>query len=173
MGEETDGLADGLSKYRKEIIQLSGVDIMKDENTYKDMYDIFVELAQVWDNMKSDEARSRIAEILGGTRQLSGIMSTITNIKDAIGAYEGAMNSAGTATEANNKYMETTSAHLKEMKASFQELSYDIFNSDGLKNGIDLLQSAIEHVDSLVKTFGSLQTLVAGVAMFKGIKSVT
>lgn len=51
MGEETDGLAQGLSKYREEIIALSGVDIMKDENTYKDMYDIFVQLAEVWDNI--------------------------------------------------------------------------------------------------------------------------
>lgn len=45
MGEETDGLAQGLSKYREEIIALSGVDIMKDENTYKDMYDIFVQFS--------------------------------------------------------------------------------------------------------------------------------
>ena len=81
MGEETDGLAQGLSKYREEIKALSGVDIMKDENTYKDMYDIFVQLAEVWDNME-DVSQSRVAEILGGTRNTSGIMSTITNIKE-------------------------------------------------------------------------------------------
>ena len=70
---------------------------------------IFVQLAQVWDNME-DVSQSRVAEILGGTRNTSGIMSTITNIKDAIGAYSSAMDSAGTATEANNVYMDTTKA---------------------------------------------------------------
>ena len=35
-----------------------------------------------------DVSQSRVAEILGGTRNTSGIMSTITNIKDAIGAMQ-------------------------------------------------------------------------------------
>ena len=53
----------------------SGVDIMKDENTYKDMYDIFVQLAEVWDNME-DVSQSRVAEILGGTRNTSCLLYT-------------------------------------------------------------------------------------------------
>ena len=135
MGEETDGLAQGLSKYREEIKALSGVDIMKDENTYKDMYDIFVQLAEVWDNME-DVSQSRVAEILGGTRNTSGIMSTITNIKDAIGAYSSAMDSAGTATEANNIYMDTTKAKVGELKAAFQELSSDFISSNFTKGAV-------------------------------------
>ena len=161
MGEETDGLAQGLSKYREEIMALSGVDIMKDENTYKDMYDIFVQLAEVWDNME-DVSQSRVAEILGGTRNTSGIMSTITNIKDAIGAYASAMDSAGTATEANNIYMDTTKAKVGELKAAFQELSSDVFDSDFTKGAID----------KVISTFGSLKTILVGLGIAKIIKNV-
>ena len=154
MGEETDGLAQGLSKYREEIKALSGVDIMKDENTYKDMYDIFVQLAEVWDNME-DVSQSRVAEILGGTRNTSGIMSTITNIKDAIGAYSSAMDSAGTATEANNIYMDTTKAKVGE-----------------LKGAVEGHKGIVEAIDKIVETVGSLGTILAGLGLAKVIKNV-
>lgn len=171
MGEETDGLAKGLSKYREEIKALSGVDIMKDENTYKDMYDIFVQLAEVWDNME-DVSQSRVAEILGGTRNTSGIMSTITNIKDAIGAYSSAMDSAGTATEANNVYMDTTKAKVGELKAAFQELSSDFISSNFTKGAVEGLKGIVEAIDKIVETVGSLGTILAGLGLAKVIKNV-
>lgn len=171
MGEETDGLAQGLSKYREEIKSLSGVDIMKDENTYKDMYDIFVQLAEVWDNME-DVSQSRVAEILGGTRNTSGIMSTITNIKDAIGAYSSAMDSAGTATEANNVYMDTTKAKVGELKAAFQELSSDFISSNFTKGAVEGLKGIVEAIDKIVETVGSLGTILAGLGLAKVIKNV-
>lgn len=171
MGEETDGLAQGLSKYREEIRALSGVDIMKDENTYKDMYDIFVQLAEVWDNME-DVSQSRVAEILGGTRNTSGIMSTITNIKDAIGAYSSAMDSAGTATEANNVYMDTTKAKVGELKAAFQELSSDFISSNFTKGAVEGLKGIVEAIDKIVETVGSLGTILAGLGLAKVIKNV-
>lgn len=171
MGEETDGLAQGLSKYREEIKALSGVDIMKDENTYKDMYDIFVQLAEVWDNME-DVSQSRVAEILGGTRNTSGIMSTITNIKDAIGAYSSAMDSAGTATEANNIYMDTTKAKVGELKVAFQELSSDFISSNFTKGAVEGLKGIVEAIDKIVETIGSLGTILAGLGLAKVIKNV-
>lgn len=171
MGEETDGLAQGLSKYREEIKALSGVDIMKDENTYKDMYDIFVQLAEVWDNME-DVSQSRVAEILGGTRNTSGIMSTITNIKDAIGAYSSAVDSAGTATEANNVYMDTTKAKVGELKAAFQELSSDFISSNFTKGAVEGLKGIVEAIDKIVETVGSLGTILAGLGLAKVIKNV-
>lgn len=171
MGEETDGLAQGLSKYREEIMALSGVDIMKDENTYKDMYDIFIQLAEVWDNME-DVSQSRVAEILGGTRNTSGIMSTITNIKDAIGAYSSAMDSAGTATEANNLYMDTTKAKVGELKAAFQELSSDFISSDLTKGAVDALKGIVEAIDAIIDSVGSLGTILAGLGIAKIVKNV-
>ena len=171
MGEETDGLAQGLSKYREEIKALSGVDIMKDENTYKDMYDIFVQLAEVWDNME-DVSQSRVAEILGGTRNTSGIMSTITNIKDAIGAYSSAMDSAGIATEANNIYMDTTKAKVGELKAAFQELSSDFISSNFTKGAVEGLKGIVEAIDKIAETVGSLGTILAGLGLAKVIKNV-
>lgn len=164
MGEETDDVAYGLSKYRDEIKALTGgVDIMVDDEHYKDMYDIFVELASVWDTIESDTNRSRIAEILGGTRNLSGISSTIQNIADAINAYDDAMNASKVSEEANALYMDTARAHAEQLKATFQELSADLVNTDLIKSAIDALKTVLELIDSIIKKFGGFTALpIAG-----------
>ncbi|MCD8377894.1 MAG: hypothetical protein LUB59_03805 [Candidatus Gastranaerophilales bacterium] len=111
MGEETEGLADGLSKYNDEIMALTGVSILKEgtTNEYKDLYDIFYELSQIWDTL-SDTAQSRVSEILGGTRQLSVTSSLINNFSDAEGALTDALESSGTALASNEVYMDTIEA---------------------------------------------------------------
>lgn len=164
MGEDTSDLAEGFSKNRDELMALTGVDIMKNEKEYKDLYDIFTELAAVWDNINGDAAKARVAEILGGTRQLSGIMSTITNIKDAQGAYEAAMNSAGVSARANDKYMETTAAHVGKLKATFQEFSADFMRSDFLTGIVDTGNVALKVVDKLIGQFGVMKTLIGAFA---------
>lgn len=167
MGEETDDLAGGFSKYRDELLARTGVDIQDAAGNYRNLYDIFVDIAKVWDNITDDQSRARVGEILGGTRNQAGIMSTITNIKDAMGAYETAMNSAGVAAEANNKYMETTAAHVGQLKASFQELSVDVFNSSFLKAGVDIIRGIVEGLDAVVSKIGVLGTALAGLGIGK------
>lgn len=50
-GLETDGMAESTASLRKEIMALSGVDIMKDANTFKSTYDILDELATKWQDL--------------------------------------------------------------------------------------------------------------------------
>ncbi|MCD8376864.1 MAG: hypothetical protein LUD69_07960 [Oscillospiraceae bacterium] len=170
LGESSEDCADGISKYREEVKALTGVDIMIDDNTYRDVYDIFVDIANVWNDL-SDTAQARVSEILGGTRQLSGVSSTITNIADAIGAYESAMDSAGAATEANDIYMETTTAHIAQLNAATQELGSDLFNQDMFKTFFDGATKAIEAIDVLVSHMGMIGTGgLAGLAA--GFKSI-
>ena len=122
LGESTDDLAEGFSKYAKEIQALTGFNIMIDETHFKDLYDIMEGIAGVWDRL-SDTQQARVAEILGGTRQLQVISSIIGNWSDAAGAYETAMNSAGASAKANSIYMESATARLDQLKATFEELA--------------------------------------------------
>ena len=82
LGESTEDLAEGFSKYAKEIKALTGFDIMIDDTHFKDLYDIMEGIAGVWDKL-SDTQQARVAEILGGTRQLQVISSIIGNWSDA------------------------------------------------------------------------------------------
>lgn len=43
-GEDTEGMADSTAKMRKDILGLTGVDIMIDENTFKNTYQTISEI---------------------------------------------------------------------------------------------------------------------------------
>lgn len=50
-GLETDGMVDSTAKLREEILALSGVDIMLDEDTFKSPFKIMDELAAKWKDL--------------------------------------------------------------------------------------------------------------------------
>lgn len=171
LGESTEDLAEGFSKYAKEIKALTGFDIMIDDTHFKDLYDIMEGIAGVWDKL-SDTQQARVAEILGGTRQLQVISSIIGNWSDAAGAYETAMNSAGASAKANSIYMESATAHLDQLKATFEELATTLMNSDFSKFVIDTGKTILEILNKITSLTGSLGTILIGGGIYKGIKSI-
>lgn len=176
LGEDTAELADGFSKYAKELKAITGVDIMVEGTTdqFKDLYDIMNDIAGVWDTL-TDTQQARAAEILGGTRQLQVISSIIRNWRDAQNAYVDAQNSAGEAARANSIYMDTTSAHMNQFKAAFQDLSRTVVDSNLLKTFVDLgtgilkaLNSVAEFIEKLGGIVPVIGLVASGFAAFVG-----
>lgn len=164
LGESTEDLADGFSKYAKEIKALTNVDIMVEgtTNQFKDLYDIMDEIADVWGDL-TDTQQARTAEILGGTRQLQVIASIINNWKDAKGAYVDAQNSAGEAARANSIYMDTATAHMNQFKAAFQDLSHTVIDSGLIKGVVDLgtgLLNLATTIAGFIKSIGGIPPIL-------------
>jgi len=171
LGEDYSDLADGMSKYREEIKAMSGVDIMINDNTYKDVYDIFKELSQVWDQL-SQTQQARISEILGGTRGLTVISSIMQNFGDAEKALADATNAAGTAAKANEVVMDTTEKKIEQLKTSAQVLARDVLSSDLTKGIVDFGTKAIEVIDNLVNKFGALPVAIGALTGLDLIKNL-
>ena len=164
LGEDAEDLAEGFSKYAKEIKALTGFDIMVEGTTdqFKDIYDIFNGIAMVWDKL-SDTQQARVSEILGGTRQLQVISSIIGNWSDAANAYETAMTSAGVATQANSIYMDTIQARLNQLKVAFSELAQNFIGSDFVKFIVSIgagLLKILNGVGKLISKLGGLKTIL-------------
>lgn len=170
MGEATDDVAQGFSKYRDELLSLTGFDIMENLETgdYKDMYDIFVGISEKWDDL-SETTQARVSEILGGTRQLSIISSILTNISDATGSYEAAMDSAGVATKSNEIYMDSIEGRMGSLSASFQEMSTNLLDSSTAKGILDIADSLLAVADSLAKVNALLPSVLAMILSFKNV----
>lgn len=176
LGEDTSDLAQGFSKYAEELKALTGFDIMVDGSTteFKDIYDIFSGISKTWDSL-TDTSQARVAEILGGTRQLQVITSIIGNWKDAAGAYDAAMESAGVATEANSIYMETAQARINQFTATFEEFSSDMISSDIIGFIMDFSSAILGAADNIVKlsnatgTLPMVATTIATILSFKNV----
>ena len=65
-GLDTEGMAESTAKLREEILALSGVDIMADDNTFKSTYDILDELASKWQDL-TDIQQAAITELIAGS----------------------------------------------------------------------------------------------------------
>ena len=94
MGEEEDEFTQTTSKLRDLVQALTGFDIMKDENTYKDIYEIMVGIGEEWENLTDIEQQS-LAESLAGKRNANVFYSVMNHIDDLEKAYQTAENSAG------------------------------------------------------------------------------
>lgn len=167
-GIATDGMADSVSELRSELKQLAGVDIMKDNNTFKSTYQIMKELSEVWKDL-SDTTQANITELISGKRGGQSTSALLNNFSVAEDAMKQALNSSGSAMRENETYMQSLQAKLNQLDSAFQKFSTDLMKSDIPKFFVDLATVFVDGADSAVKFAGALPTLTAAIS---GVLSV-
>lgn len=160
-GLETDGMVESTAKLREEIMALSGVDIMEDENTFKSTYDIMDELAQKWQDL-TDIQQASITELIAGKRQGNIVSSLMENFDIARKALQTSLDSEGSAMAEHEKWMESLEAKVLQLKAAWEELSQAFMNDSSLKNLVDTGTTFLSILTDIINTFGTLPTLVGG-----------
>lgn len=167
-GIATDGMASSVSELRSELKQLAGVDIMKDDNTFKSTYQIMKELSEVWKDL-SDTTQANITELIAGKRGGQSTSALLNNFSVAEDAMKQALNSSGSAMRENQTYMDSLQAKLNQLDSAFQKFSTDLMKSDILKFFVRLATVFVDGADSAVKFAGALPTLTAAIS---GVLSV-
>lgn len=170
-GESTEGMAESTASLRQEMLALSGVDIMLNNNTFKSTYQIMDELSEKWENL-SDIAQATIIELVAGKHQGNVFASLMANFDIAREALDTSLNSSGSAMKEHAKWSESLEARLNKLKATWQSLSQSFMSSDFLKIAIDGIITFIDVIDKLIQTIGTLPTLLGGFAIFKSIGSI-
>lgn len=170
-GLETDGMVESTAKLREEIMALSGVDIMEDENTFKSTYDIMDELAQKWQDL-TDIQQASITELIAGKRQGNIVSSLMENFDIARKALQTSLDSEGSAMAEHEKWMESLEAKVLQLKAAWEELSQAFMNDSFLKGLVDTGTTVLSTLTKIIDTFGTLPTLLtiaAGAMSFKNV----
>ena len=170
-GLETDGMAESTAELRKEILALSGVDIMLDENTFKSTYDIMDELAEKWQDL-TDVEQATITELIAGKRQGNIISSLLNNFDIARDALETSKTSSGSATKEHEKYMDSLEAKLNQLQAAWQEFSLAFMNSDFLKGLVDAGTGILTILTDIIDSLGVLPTLIGAVVAAMSFKKI-
>ena len=170
-GLETDGMAESTAKLREEIMALSGVDIMIDENNFKSTYDILDELSQKWSEL-TDIQQASITELIAGKRQGNIVSALMTNFDIARESMQTAMNSDGSAEKELSNYQQSLQYSLDKMKATAQEFANVTLDSSWLKAGVDGAQSLLEFLTRIMDVGGGMPLMlgaIGGTAFFKNL----
>lgn len=162
-GLETEGMVESTAKLREEIMALSGVDIMLDDNTFKSTYQILEELAGKWQDL-TDIQQASITELIAGKRQGNIISALMNNFDIAQDALQVSLDSEGSAMKEHERWMESLQAKVNQLKAAWESLSNSFLSSGFVKGGVDGLTALVQTIDLLIQKLGTLPTLFATIS---------
>lgn len=174
-GLETDNMAISTAKLREEVLALTKnkVDIMIDDTQFKSTYQIMEEISRVWQDI-ADVDQAALLELLGGKRQANILTAMLTNFDTAQQALEKSLNSTGSAVAENEKYLDSVTGKLNQLKAAWESLSATILDSDFLKGVLDLAINIVQALDKIVEAVGpagaAISTLMIGSDMKSAFK---
>lgn len=162
-GLATDAMATSTSTLRKELKAITGFDIMIDDDTFKSTYDIIIGIAEVFDDL-SDIDQANVLEKLAGKRQANALAAALNNTEDLIKTLETSQNSAGSALEEQEKYMEGIEYSIERLKGSFGELAMTTLDSSTVKFFVDSSDAVV----NLITDMGGLIPVLGLVAITMG-----
>lgn len=173
MGEDSEGAAESVSSLRESILALTGqkVDILtEDEQSFKSTYQILKEISEVWNNL-TDVNQASLLELIAGKMQGNATAAILNNFKVAEDSLKSAVNSFGSATEENERYLDSIAGKTAQLQAAFEQLSNTLLNSDVIKFFLDLGIGATDAANALAELTGVLPILATGlssVGLLKG-----
>lgn len=171
MGEDTDGLVTSTSKLQALVKGITGFDIMKDKDTYKDIYDIVLGIGEKWKDL-SDIDRASLLEALASKQQSNALAAALSNIDILKKSYEEATHAEGSAREENEEYSKSIRASIDLAQAKLEQLANDTLNSNFLKGAIDAGGKLIEVLDGIVKSGNAIPTLLAAIGAGLSFKNI-
>lgn len=175
LGEESEGL-ESISKIQTHILNITKgqVNIMNeaDPSKFKDYYDILESVSKVYFSLKQTDQADLLETLFGKQRgnQGAAILQAFKS-GQVQKALDASINSAGSAREEQEKWMESIEAKTKQYEASFQSLSQTIINSNFLKLLIDSGTTFNNVLDKTINGFGILSTTLSGAGIAAFIKN--
>lgn len=172
MSEDTDGLVTSTSKLQALVKGITGFDIMKDKDTYKDIYDIVLGIGEKWQDL-SDIDRASLLEALAGKQQSNALTAALSNIDILKKSYEEATNAEGSAREENEEYSKSIQASIDLTKAKLEELSNDLLSSNFLKGAIDAGGKLLDLLDFIISDGREIPAIFTTIGAVIGAKKLS
>lgn len=170
LGLETDGMAGSTAALQREIMALSGVNVMKGADTLKSTYQILDELAVKWKDL-TDVQRTAVAQLIAGGGQGSFFPDLMEHFETARRAADTAVHSTGSALEAQKEYEQGIQYSLDRLEASFQTFANHLLDSSFIKGIVDFGNQIIGVLDAVTNALGPMMTIGAGAGLAAFVKN--
>ena len=190
MGEETETFIETQSKLRETILNATkvksnnymGFDILKDNGSYKSTYEIMLGISKVYKEILEQDEKTGgkqgalLLETLAGKTRSNIAASILSNGEMLEKAYnESAFESVNSAIIENEKYLDSLSGHLAQLKTAWQELQTTMMDSNFLKGLTDLGTGTLKGATGLFSQLSPtslLMTIMGGVAGINGLSPI-
>lgn len=119
-----------------------GVSLKDASGQFRDLDDVFLELAEKWNTLDRNSQRY-IATIAAGSRQQSRFIAMMEDYDRTVELIDTAYNSAGRSSEQFAKYQDTVEYKLKQLSNTWEQLRTGFLDSDTYKGLIDFANKAL------------------------------
>lgn len=154
-GEEIQDLVPKLQKSFRDI----GIEIKKDNDTFKSTYEIMNDLSKVWNDL-TDIQQANITELVAGKRQGNIVVSMLNNWKDATDSLNTALNSENSALIENQKYMESIEARVAQFRNTLQKFWQTSIDKGTITNIVEFGTTLMNVFTGISKTMGLLPAVI-------------
>lgn len=154
MGDIEAGL-DGetsLGEYTEQMASM-GVDVLDASGNLRDMGEVIEEIGGKWSSMSREQQLS-LSQTMAGTRQYNNLLALFDNWDMYTDALNTSANAAGTLQQQQDTYMESTQAHLNQLRAASEDLYDSLLDPKGINPLIDGLTTVTNLFSNFVDSVG-------------------
>nr|DAM62666.1 MAG TPA: minor tail protein [Caudoviricetes sp.] len=173
LGEEYENI-ESISKIQTQILnQTNGaVNIFDKNGNFKSTYEILKGISKVWSDISQVNQAALLETIAGKQRgnQISALIQAFQS-GQIEKAYEASVNSAGSAIQEQERWMESLEAKTQQLEAAFQSLSSTVFDSNFLKVLVDSGITLTNVLDTVISKIGIIPTIATGGSIAAFIKN--
>ena len=162
---DEDGTVESLSDVET-VLNNMGIKLRESNNEFRNFGDVLDEVAAAWDSYSSVQ-QAAISKAFAGTRQSENFKVLMENYSSATSYMEAAMNSAGTAEQKFNAYLDSIEAKTKSLQAAFESLAVNTFSTELFGGIIDATTALVAFLDKS----NTLKGTLAGLAGAGAIKA--
>lgn len=167
-GLDTENMASSTSKLREQLLALTGVDIMQDENTFKSTTQILREMSAVWEDLSDIDAAAAL-ELMGGKRQANILASALKNWQTVEDAISTSLGSEGSALAENEKYLDSIQGRIDIFNNAVQTMWSNLISSDFVKGVVDVGTKLVQFLDT---AHGKILAIIAAFEIFSKFKHI-
>jgi TP901 family phage tail tape measure protein len=165
LGETMEEEYDTVAKYRKGLLAIAEVDILKDDGaTFKPMFQILDELHDKWSSL-TDLQRATVTTMFSGTRNINVFSSIMGEWEEAEKVVTRIGESTGELARAQEVYSDTVRAHINKFTATAQALATKAINTGFLNLLIDGAALLVRGLGALTGAFGGLIPKIGAAAV--------
>lgn len=172
---DTEELSGKIADLTKTAKTPGGISLFTDETkqTYKDTYTLLKEISEIYDNL-TDKNQAALLETLAGKNRGNQIAALLQSFKSGQveKAYEASLNSAGSAQQEQNRWMQSIEAKIEKFKATFQELSTNVLSSDIFGFAVDSGTVFVDVLNKIISVGNGIPVLFASIAGIKIFKNL-